>query len=104
MEGIGIKVDWVTELQDGLQKWQAARIAGDPYEMVLTDMQFPLSSGKPICSTAGLRVIARLHAEMYSVPVIVISSVQYQVPALTPLRFSHTGLSPSAARLSSRFC
>lgn len=80
LERAGIKADWVTDLQDGLQKWEAETAAGEPYELVLTDMQFPLTPGGAVCSDAGDQVIARLREKKDFVPVIVCSSVQYRVP------------------------
>lgn len=80
LDQAGIRADTAADLQSGLQKWEEAVTAGEPYGLVLTDMQFPLTPGGPICTDAGSQVIARLREKQDRVPVIVCSSVQYRVP------------------------
>lgn len=80
LEQVGIHADWVTNLQEGFRKWEEAAAENEPYELILTDMQFPLSPGSPVCVTAGDQVIARLREGKDPVPVIVCSSMPYHVP------------------------
>ena len=79
LERVGIQADRATCLQEGLQKWEDAATAGEPYALVITDMQFPLTSGGLVCDTAGDAVISRLREQNDPVPVIVCSSAPYQV-------------------------
>ena len=80
LERIGIQAEHAADLQSGFQKWEEATAAGRPYELILTDMQFPLTPAGPVCVDAGMRVIARLREKQDPVPVIVCSSVPYRVP------------------------
>ena len=80
LERAGIHADHAADLQSGFQKREEAAMAGEPYELILTDMQFPLTPAGPVCVDAGDRVIARLREEQDPVPVIVCSSVPYLVP------------------------
>lgn len=82
LERAGIQADHAADLQNGLQKWEEATASGEPYELILTDMQFPLAPADPVCVNAGERVIARLREKQDPVPVIVCSSVPYRIPEI----------------------
>lgn len=78
---IGLQAEQTDNLRDGFQKWEKAAAAGEPYQLILTDMQFPLTPSGVICDEAGDAVIARFCTQESRVPVIVCSSVRYSVPA-----------------------
>lgn len=78
---IGLQAEQADNLQDGLRKWEEAMEDGEPYRVILTDMQFPLTPGGAVCDDAGDRVVARFCTQEGRVPVIVCSSMCYHIPA-----------------------
>ncbi len=53
-----------------------------PVELIVTDMNYPLDSGMPEDPDAGFRLIERLRRENLEIPVIICSSLNYNVPEI----------------------
>ena len=53
-----------------------------PVELIVTDMNYPLDSGMPEDPDAGFKLIERLHRENLEIPVIICSSINYDVPEI----------------------
>ena len=41
-----ISVEWATSVSEGLEKIEAARQEGAPYELVISDMHYPIRRGE----------------------------------------------------------
>lgn len=61
--------------EEGLDMIQAAIDAGEPYELLITDMEFPVNGR--IDSNAGMAVMEELVRKGINIPVIVCSSLRY---------------------------
>ena len=53
---------------------------GDPIDIIVTDMNYPLASGEDADGEAGFKLLARLKEEKISIPVIICSSRNYEEP------------------------
>ncbi|WP_083655219.1 response regulator [Roseburia sp. 499] len=51
-------------------------------DLIVTDMCYPLSRGNSIDEEAGFKLIERLNKEKIEIPVIVCSSIKYNVPEI----------------------
>lgn len=69
------EVVWVTNMEDGFVKLQEARQAGNPFQVIITDMHFPLSEGGQDSIRAGEAVMDGLERRGLDIPVIVCSSL-----------------------------
>lgn len=66
---------------DGLDMIEAAIAEGRPYDMIVSDMYFPISKGGSEVQ-AGMYVIEELQARGIDVPVIVCSSARMVIPEI----------------------
>lgn len=53
-----------------------------PFDLIITDMQYPLSEYGSIVDDAGERLIERLKKESIDIPVIVCSSLRYSISGI----------------------
>lgn len=65
--------DAVVSVLDSFEK-------NNPYDLIITDMQFPLSTNGTPDVDAGVKLIAELKEQKIDVPVIVCSSNRLQLP------------------------
>lgn len=72
------KTDWATNAEDGIAMIEKAIQAGEAYELLITDMNFPVN-GKDE-PEAGLYVIEELKNKKIDIPIVVCSSVRYRIP------------------------
>ena len=80
LEYCGISnVDHVDNAVDGLDMIEAAIASGRPYDVIVSDMYFPISKGGSEVA-AGMYVIEELEARGIDVPVIVCSSARMVIP------------------------
>lgn len=76
LERCGVSIiDCADNANDGLDMIEAAIVEGKPYDVVVSDMYFPISKGG-IEAQAGMYVIEELQARGIDVPVIVCSSAR----------------------------
>lgn len=69
------EVVWVRNVEDGLQRVREANGAHTPFDLIITDMHFPLSAGGEDCVRAGEVVMEELEKRGVDIPVIVCSSM-----------------------------
>ncbi len=82
LERCGIPyIDHVDNAVDGLDMVEAAIAEGKPYDLVVSDMYFPMSKGGMEVQ-AGMYVIEELQARGIDVPVIVCSSARMVIPEI----------------------
>ncbi len=74
-------VDHADNAVDGLDMVEAAIAEGKPYDLVVSDMYFPMSKGGMEVQ-AGMYVIEELQARGIHVPVIVCSSARMVIPEI----------------------
>ena len=74
-------VDHVDNAADGLDMIEAAIAKGNPYDLIVSDMYFPVSKGGYEVQ-AGMYVIEELQARGIDVPVIVCSSARLVIPEI----------------------
>ena len=75
--GLGAPV-WKKNLEDALFAIDRAKKDGRAFDVILTDMEYPLSDGGAPKGDAGEHLIEALRNEGVETPVIVISSVNYR--------------------------
>ena len=82
LERCGISnVDHAETAVDGLDMIEAAIAEGKPYDLVVSDMYFPMSKGGMEVQ-AGMYVIEELEARGINIPVIVCSSARMVIPEI----------------------
>ena len=76
----GIKgVKWVESVSEAVDA--ALREEGEGgFDVVLTDMEYPLTPNGSSSTEAGINLIRRLKEERINVPVVVLSSHNYEIP------------------------
>jgi len=81
MRSMGYLIDKCEDnLSDALKEVLKARDEGRPYDIIMTDMNYPLKRGGVSTNEAGPMFISRLKEEGIASPVIEISSENYVVP------------------------
>ncbi|MCR4798115.1 MAG: response regulator [Lachnospiraceae bacterium] len=63
-------------MEEALDEVRQSEKEGAPYDVVLSDMSYPLRSGEPITEDAGKMLLDALSAEGYDLPLIICSSVR----------------------------
>ena len=76
-----IYVDHAETAVDGLDLIEAAIAEGKPYDLIVSDMYFPMTKGGMEVQ-AGMYVIEELQARGINVPVIVCSSARMVIPEI----------------------
>ena len=74
-------IDHAETAVDGLDMIEVAIAEGKPYDLVVSDMYFPMSKGGMEVQ-AGMYVIEELKARGINVPVIVCSSARMVIPEI----------------------
>lgn len=74
-------VDHADNAVDGLDMIEAAIAEGKPYDLLVSDMYFPISKGGSEVQ-AGMYVIEELQARGINLPVIVCSSARMVIPEI----------------------
>lgn len=74
-------IDHVENAVDGLDMVEAAIAEGKPYDLIVSDMYFPMTKGGMEVQ-AGMYVIDELKARGIDVPVIVCSSARMVIPEI----------------------
>ncbi len=69
------EVVWVKNMEDGFGKLQEAQQEGKPFQLIITDMCFPLFEGGPESIRAGQEVMDGLEKRGLDIPVIICSSL-----------------------------
>ena len=74
-------IDHAETAVDGLDMIEAAIAEGKPYDLIVSDMYFPMTRGGMEVQ-AGMYVIEELQARGIDVPVIVCSSARMAIPEI----------------------
>ena len=60
--------------------WEQIYHGEEKTDLIVTDMQYPLEEGEPIDEEAGFKLIDRMEKEKIEIPIIVCSSLNYNIP------------------------
>lgn len=74
-------IDHAETAVDGLDMIEVAIAEGKPYDLIVSDMYFPISKGG-MEAQAGTYVIEELNARGINVPIIVCSSARMVIPEI----------------------
>ncbi len=75
------EIDWSTNLRDGLEKIQYALDQWQPYDLIITDMFYPLKPGQRD-EEAGKILIQNVMDQGLTTPIILCSTVKYDFPEI----------------------
>ena len=67
-------------LEDAFDEILHARDNGEPFDIILTDMNYPEARGSEVTNGAGALLIKMLGENAINTPVILISSINYNIP------------------------
>lgn len=67
-------VELVSNVEDGLQMLEEAESAGEPFDLIITDMHFPMRSGAVSDTEAGEKLVQILQEQGNRTNIIVCSS------------------------------
>ena len=82
LERCGIpNIDHAETAVDGLDMIEAAIVEGKPYDVIVSDMYFPMTKGGMEVQ-AGMYVIEELQARGIQTPIIVCSSARLVIPEI----------------------
>ena len=78
---LSVTVDQASNLEKGVEMLQKAYDEGRSYDLIITDMWFPVRFGeKP--EQSGELLIKTLEKRQLNIPVIMCSSINYQIPGI----------------------
>lgn len=81
LERSGIsKNDRAKNQKDGFELIYKSIKDSSPYDVVVTDMQYPLEQGASIDKEAGFKLLQRFKKENINIPVIICSQSNYSEP------------------------
>lgn len=81
LQNCGIKsVEYVTEQQSGLERIYDSIEKGEPFDLIVTDMHYPLENGAMADEEAGQKLLEKLKQEEITIPVVVCSSLNFMLP------------------------
>lgn len=74
------EIDRAKNQKDGFDLIYENNKNGDSYDVVVTDMQYPLEQGASIDQEAGFKLLERFQKEGIDIPVIICSRLNYSEP------------------------
>ncbi len=74
-------IECVRNLEDGIAMYKEAIFAGQPYDLIITDMWYPPAQGKHE-ERSGDRLINLAVSEKWDTPIIVCSNQNYNYPEI----------------------
>jgi len=72
----------ITKVNNQEEAWRLINEQGEKFDLIVTDMHYPLAPGALADKEAGLKLIKRLEQEGSDTPIIVCSSVNYSIPGI----------------------
>lgn len=75
-------VVWVKNMEDGQEAIKKAIADQKPFDLAITDMNYPLASGESSEVMAGEHFMDWVKKEGLSLPIIVCSSINYDYPGV----------------------
>lgn len=78
LEWNGIREIMTVRNQEKL--WEQIYHGEEKIDLIVTDMQYPLKAGEAVDEEAGFKLIERMVKEKIDIPIIVCSSLNYNIP------------------------
>lgn len=75
-------VDQVENMEDGFRKIYELSDSGETYDVIITDMHYPLSKDSKSDFDVGKKLLKRLKEENINIPIIVCSSRNFKIPGV----------------------
>lgn len=75
-------VELVSNVEDGLQMLEEAESAGEPFDLIITDMHFPMRSGAVSDTEAGEKLVQILQEQGNRTNIIVCFSRNMKLPGV----------------------
>ena len=83
LETLGIReVTWVKNEYDAIKAVKDSIDSGGPFDLIISDMYFPLFPGSKEDENAGFTFIGELNDNNIDIPVIVCSSIRLSIPGI----------------------
>ena len=83
LETLGIReVTWVKNEYDAIKAVKDSIDSGCPFDLIISDMYFPLFPGSKEDENAGFTFIGELNDNNIDIPVIVCSSIRLSIPGI----------------------
>ena len=79
-KAVPAEIDWVTDMAAGVEKIEAAIRAGQPYDLAITDMHYPMSKGLKADWGTGDFFVELVANKYENLPVILCSSQNMKHP------------------------
>ena len=76
------KIELVSNVEDGLQMLKNAEDAGAPFDLIITDMHYPMKQGAVSDTEAGEKLVQLLQEQGKQTKVIVCSSRNMKLPGV----------------------
>ena len=76
------KIELVSNVEDGLQKLKNAEDTGDPFDLIIPDMHYPMKQGAVSDTEAGKKLVQLLQEQGKQTKVIVCSSRNMKLPGV----------------------
>ena len=76
------KIELVSNVEDGLQMLKNAEDTGDPFDLIITDMHYPMKQGAVSDTEAGEKLVQLLQEQGKQTKVIVCSSRNMKLPGV----------------------
>ncbi len=76
------KIELVSNVEDGLQMLKNAEDTGDPFDLIITDMHYPMKHGAVSDTEAGEKLVQLLQEQGKQTKVIVCSSRNMKLPGV----------------------
>ena len=75
---VNAEIDWVTDVESGIEKIKESGMQDKPYDLAITDMHYPLSKGTEADWNAGNLFVDEVKKMHINLPVIVCSTHNMQ--------------------------
>ena len=72
-----VKIDWVRNLTEGLNKIEEMNNNNTPYDVIITDMWYPLNDGGND-NNSGEMLISKSEELGWNIPIILCSTIRYR--------------------------
>ena len=76
------KIELVSNVEDGLQMLKNAEDTGEPFDLIITDMHYPMKQGAVSDTEAGEKLVQLLQEQGKQTKVIVCSSRNMKLPGV----------------------
>lgn len=73
------ELEWVKSVEEGLEKIEEAKKTGNPFDLIISDMHYPLTKKGDDDVCAGEKLMEMLWEREIEIPVIICSALNYTI-------------------------